>query len=60
MSNQEGNCNNLYTFDDYLFVKDNFNYYVDDPFFQALSKNLQYKFERYFNISIIKRSSRDV
>lgn len=33
---QEGNRNNPYTFDDYLFVRDNFNYYRDDEFFQAL------------------------
>jgi len=36
MSNQEGNRNNQYNFDDYLFVRDNFNYYSDDDFFQAL------------------------
>ncbi len=36
MSNQEGNRNNLYSFDDYLFVRDNFNYYLDDDFLQTL------------------------
>ncbi len=36
MSNQEGNRNNQYSFDDYLFVRDHFNYYNDDDFFQAL------------------------
>jgi len=36
MSNQEGNRNNQYNFDDYIFVRDNFNYYSDDDFFQAL------------------------
>jgi len=36
MSNQEGNRNNQYNFDDYLFVRDNFNYYSDDDFLQAL------------------------
>lgn len=36
MSNQEGNRDNQYNFDDYLFVRDNFNYYSDDKFFQAL------------------------
>ncbi|MGB5811167.1 MAG: acyl-CoA dehydrogenase family protein [Polyangiales bacterium] len=35
---QEGNRNNPYSFDDYLFVRDRFNYYRDDPFFQALVK----------------------
>ena len=38
MSAQDGNRNNPYTFDDYLFVRDNFNYYRDDEFFQALVK----------------------
>ncbi|MHA2399303.1 MAG: acyl-CoA dehydrogenase family protein [Promethearchaeota archaeon] len=36
MSNTEGNRNNPYTFDDFLFVRDHFNFYVDDLFFQAL------------------------
>jgi len=36
MSNQEGNRNNPYSFDDYLFVRNHFNYYKDDNFFQAL------------------------
>ena len=38
MSNQEGNRDNQYSFDDYLFVRDNFNYYTDDEFFQTLVK----------------------
>lgn len=38
MSEQEGNRNNPYSFDDYLFVRDNFNYYRDDDFLQALLK----------------------
>lgn len=33
---QEGDRDNPYTFDDYLFVRDNFNYYKDDEFFQSL------------------------
>lgn len=33
---QEGNRDNPYSFDDYLLVRDEFNYYRDDPFFQAL------------------------
>ncbi|MFX0029246.1 MAG: acyl-CoA dehydrogenase family protein [Candidatus Hermodarchaeota archaeon] len=38
MSDQEGNRNNPYNFDDYLFVREKFNYYSDDEFFQALVK----------------------
>jgi len=38
MSNQEGDRNNPYSFDDYLFVRDNFNYYRDDDFLQVLVK----------------------
>ena len=38
MSNQEGNRDNPYAFDDYLFVRDNFNYYSDDDFLQAIVK----------------------
>ena len=38
MSEQEGNRNNPYSFDDYLFVRNHFNYYKDDEFFQALVK----------------------
>lgn len=38
MSAQEGNRDNPYTFDDYLFVKDSYNWYRDDEFFQALVK----------------------
>ncbi|MFX0038487.1 MAG: acyl-CoA dehydrogenase family protein [Promethearchaeota archaeon] len=36
MSSEEGNRNNPYTFDDFLFVRDHFNYYKDDEFLQAL------------------------
>lgn len=39
MSSQEGNRNNPYSFDDFLFVRNQFNYYKDDKFFQALVKN---------------------
>lgn len=35
---EEGNRNNEYSFDDYLFVSENFNYYKDDEFLQALIK----------------------
>ena len=38
MSDQEGNRDNPYLFDDYVFVKNNFSYYQDDEFFQALVK----------------------
>ncbi len=38
MSNQEGNRDNPYSFDDYLHVRNNFNYYQDDEFLQALVK----------------------
>jgi alkylation response protein AidB-like acyl-CoA dehydrogenase len=36
MSNQEGDRDNPYSFDDYLLVRDNFNYYSDDGFLQKL------------------------
>jgi len=36
---QEGDRNNPYDFDDYLFVRDNYNYYKDDQFLQALVKH---------------------
>ncbi|MFX1297787.1 MAG: acyl-CoA dehydrogenase family protein [Promethearchaeota archaeon] len=36
ISAQEGNRNNKYNFDDFLFVRDRFNYYQDDEFFQTL------------------------
>lgn len=39
MSNQEGNRDNPYTFDDFLLIRDNFDYYADDEFFQALVKH---------------------
>lgn len=39
MSNQEGNKDNPYSFDDYLFVRDHFNYYRDDSFLQSLVKH---------------------
>jgi len=38
ISTQEGNRNNKYNFDDFLFIRDHFNYYKDDEFFQALVK----------------------
>jgi alkylation response protein AidB-like acyl-CoA dehydrogenase len=38
MSSQEGSRNNPYTFDDFLFVRNHFNYYKDDKFLQALVK----------------------
>ncbi len=38
MSAEEGNRDNPYTFDDYLFVRDAYNWYQDDEFFQALVK----------------------
>ncbi|MEJ2249328.1 MAG: acyl-CoA dehydrogenase family protein [Candidatus Lokiarchaeota archaeon] len=39
MSSQEGNRDNPYTFDDYLLVRDKFDFYKDDEFFQALVKH---------------------
>ncbi|MFW9929996.1 MAG: acyl-CoA dehydrogenase family protein [Candidatus Thorarchaeota archaeon] len=36
MSNQEGDRDNPYSFDDYLLVRDNFDYYSDDEFLQKL------------------------
>jgi len=38
MNTQEGNRDNPYSFDDYVFVRDHFNFYTDDDFFQALIK----------------------
>jgi hypothetical protein len=38
MSDKEGSRDNPYSFDDFLFVRDNYNYYKDDTFFQALIK----------------------
>jgi len=38
LSAQEGNRNNPYTFDDFLFVRNHFNYYEDDEFLQVLVK----------------------
>jgi len=35
----EGNRTNLYSFDDYLFVRDHFDFYKDDGFFLALVKH---------------------
>ncbi len=48
MGDQEGNRNNPYSFDDYLFVRNHFDYYSDDEFFQALVKKyiLQDEFEK--------------
>jgi len=36
LSDQEGNRDNPYSFDDYLLVRNSFNFYRDDEFFQAL------------------------
>jgi alkylation response protein AidB-like acyl-CoA dehydrogenase len=38
MTSQEGNRNNPYTFDDFLFARNHYNYYKDDKFLQALVK----------------------
>jgi alkylation response protein AidB-like acyl-CoA dehydrogenase len=38
MSNKEGDRDNPYSFDDFLFVRNHLNYYQDDDFFQALVK----------------------
>ncbi|GAB4306077.1 MAG: acyl-CoA dehydrogenase family protein [Promethearchaeota archaeon] len=39
MAQSEGNRDNPYSFDDYLLVRDTWDYYADDPFFQALVKH---------------------
>jgi alkylation response protein AidB-like acyl-CoA dehydrogenase len=39
MSAQEGDRDNPYSFDDYLLVRDHFDFYGDDEFFQALVKH---------------------
>lgn len=39
MSQQEGNRDNPYSFDDYLLVRNQFNYYKDDEFLQSLIKH---------------------
>ena len=36
MNYSEGNRENPYSFDDYLLVRDNYNYYSDDDFLQSL------------------------
>jgi alkylation response protein AidB-like acyl-CoA dehydrogenase len=36
MNYSEGNRENPYSFDDYLLVRDNYNYYSDDSFLQSL------------------------
>ena len=48
MSAQEGNRNNPYDFDDFLFVRNHFNYYKDDEFLQVLVKKYvpQEEFEK--------------
>ncbi|MFX0021109.1 MAG: acyl-CoA dehydrogenase family protein [Candidatus Hermodarchaeota archaeon] len=48
MSSQEGNRNNPYSFDDFLFVRNQFNYYKNDEFLQALVKKYvpQEEFEK--------------
>ncbi|MFW9952888.1 MAG: acyl-CoA dehydrogenase family protein [Candidatus Thorarchaeota archaeon] len=38
MEQVEGDRNNPYNFNDYIFVRDNFNFYKDDEFLQALVK----------------------
>ncbi|MHA1129695.1 MAG: acyl-CoA dehydrogenase family protein [Candidatus Helarchaeota archaeon] len=38
MCASEGDRNNPYSFDEYLFVRDHFDFYTDDEFFQALVK----------------------
>ena len=38
MSQQEGNRENPYSFDDYLLVRNQFNFYKDDEFLQSLIK----------------------
>ncbi len=38
ISKLEGNRTNPYSFDDFLFVRNHFNYYKDDEFLQALVK----------------------
>ena len=38
MNYSEGNRENPYSFDDYLLVRDNYNYYLDDVFLQNLIK----------------------
>ncbi|MFX0043398.1 MAG: acyl-CoA dehydrogenase family protein [Candidatus Hodarchaeota archaeon] len=48
MSSQEGNRDNPYSFDDYLFVRNHFNYYRDDEFLQALVK--KYTGDEFENI----------
>ncbi|TXT58073.1 MAG: hypothetical protein BAJALOKI2v1_450016 [Promethearchaeota archaeon] len=49
MSEKEGNRNNPYSFDDFLFVRDHFDYYKDDEFLQALVKHYVSK-DEYENI----------
>jgi len=39
MSSKEGDRNNPYSFDDYLLIRNNFNYYRDDQFLQTLIKH---------------------
>ena len=38
LESSEGNRDNPYNFDDYLLVRENYNFYRDDDFFQALVK----------------------
>ncbi|MHA1264086.1 MAG: hypothetical protein ACTSRS_02525 [Candidatus Helarchaeota archaeon] len=48
MAEQEGNRDNLYSFEDYLFVRQNFEFYADDEYFQTLVKH--YVGEEFENI----------
>jgi alkylation response protein AidB-like acyl-CoA dehydrogenase len=48
MSQEEGNRNNPYSFDDYLLVRNMFDFYQDDEFLQALVK--KYTGEQFENI----------
>lgn len=59
MSDQEGNRDNLYSFDDYIFVKNSFNYYQDDEFFQALVKKY-IPFREFEKIDLESRELSDI
>ncbi|MBD3228795.1 MAG: acyl-CoA dehydrogenase [Candidatus Lokiarchaeota archaeon] len=54
----EGNRNNPYSFDDYLLVRDNFNYYKDDKFLQSLLK--KYTEDEFDNIDKEMRELSDI
>jgi alkylation response protein AidB-like acyl-CoA dehydrogenase len=59
MSDQEGNRDNPYLFDDYIFVKNRFNYYRDDEFFQALVKKY-IPFDEFEKIDLEMRELSDI